>query len=76
MMTDASITGNGSIFLPDNPPNVVVTKAKSQARALQCPVYIYWIRSSWVTTTDPHEPPSEGAVWMIPANENDPDSAS
>jgi len=58
---------------PDSPPNVVVLRASKQAKALARCVYVYRSRSTWVVTTNVWEPPSDAAVWLIPANRNDPE---
>jgi hypothetical protein len=70
-MIDAGNTENEDITLPDNPPNIIVARAKSQANALACCIYVYRCRSNWVMTTDPSQPPVDVAVWMVPANQND-----
>ena len=70
-MIDGSDSGTASIALPDNPPSIMVMRARSQATALNRCVYIYGSRSNWLMTTDLSEPPSAAAVWMVPANEND-----
>jgi hypothetical protein len=70
-MVDGSECGTASIVLPDNPPSVMVMRARKQAAALNRCIYIYGSRSNWLMTTDLSEPPSSAAVWMVPANEND-----
>jgi hypothetical protein len=71
-MIGASNSENSGITLPDAPPNFVVVRAKRQATALARCVYIYRCRSHWLMTTDLSEPPSDAAVWMFAANQNDP----
>ena len=68
-MIDAENTENEN--LPDDPPNIIVARAKSQASALACCIYVYRCRSNWVMTTNPSQPPVDVAVWMVPANQND-----
>jgi hypothetical protein len=72
-MTNAVSTGNTGVTLPDSPPNIVVVRAQCQAKALARCVYVYRCQSNWVMTTDLSEPPSDAAVWMFAANQNDPD---
>jgi len=66
-------TGAGSAVLPDNPPNLVLKRARGQAMALARCIYVYHTRSEWVMTADLAEPPSDVAVWMVAANQNEPD---
>jgi Domain of unknown function. len=66
-------TKTGGTVLPDDPPHNVLVRAKGQARALARCLYVYRYRSNWVMTTDLTEPPSDVAVWMVPANQDDPD---
>jgi hypothetical protein len=61
-----------SDILPDDPPNTVVVRARAQANALSRSIYVYRCRSNWVMTADASEPPLDMAVWMVPANQNDP----
>ena len=67
-------TRAGGTALPDNPANVVLKRARGQATALAHCFYVYHSRSEWVMTADPREPPSDAAVWMVAANQNDPES--
>ena len=67
-MVDSTETGN--IVLSDDPPNIVLVRAKGQAGSLARSIYVYRFRSEWVMTTDLSEPPCESAVWMVPANQN------
>jgi hypothetical protein len=69
-MTDGSESGTASIALPDNPPSIMVMRARKQATALNRCIYIYGSRSNWLMTMDLSEPPSSAPVWMVPANEN------
>ena len=66
-------TGAGGTALPDNPPNLVLKRARGQAKALARCIYVYHSRSEWVMTADLREPPSDVAVWMVAANQNDPE---
>jgi hypothetical protein len=70
-MIEGSEIRTASIALPDNPPSIMVMRAREQATALNRCVYIYGTRSNWFMTTDLSEPPSSAPVWMVPANEND-----
>ena len=56
------------------PPNVVLKRARGQATALARCIYVYHSRSKWVMTADLNEPPSEAAVWIVAANQYDPES--
>jgi hypothetical protein len=67
-------TRAGGTALPDNPPNVVLKRARGQATALARCIYVYHSRSKWVMTADLNEPPSEAAVWIVAANQYDPES--
>jgi hypothetical protein len=70
-------SANGDVtVLPDDPPNMVLVRAKSRAKAFERCIYVYRSRSNWVMTTDPSEPPWDTAVWMVPANQNNSRSQS
>ena len=62
----------GGTALPDDPPNLILKRARGQAKALARCVYVYHSRSEWVMTADLNEPPWDAAVWMVAANQNDP----
>ena len=65
-------TRAGSTAFPDNPPNLVLKRARGQAKALARSIYVYHRRSEWVMTAELSEPPSDVAVWMVAAKQNDP----
>ncbi|HWA43916.1 MAG TPA: hypothetical protein VHA10_11945 [Hypericibacter adhaerens] len=71
-MSDTSKPTAESLFLPNDPPTIVIMEARRRADALRRSVYIYGGRSNWMMTTDLHEPPSDAAVWLVAANDNDP----
>ena len=70
-MIEASNALTVNITLPDDPPNIVLMRARNQATTLSHCVYIYRCRSNWVMTTDPNELPLDVAVWMVPADRDD-----
>ena len=70
-MINASNTLTVDITLPDDPPNIVLMRARSQATTLSRCVYIYRCRSNWMMTTDLSELPIDVAVWMVPAGRDD-----
>jgi hypothetical protein len=70
-MIEASNTLTVDIALRDDPPNIVLMRARSQATTLSHCVYIYRCRSNWVMTTDLSELPMDAAVWMVPAGRDD-----
>jgi hypothetical protein len=72
-MSDTVDLPDDGLRLPELPPNVVVLRAERQAKALARSIYVYRHRSAWVMTTDVCEAPSNAAVWMFPANRNDPE---
>ena len=65
-------TRAGGTQLPVDPPNLILKRARGQAKALARCVYVYHSRSEWVMTADLNEPPWDAAVWMVAANQNDP----
>ena len=65
-------TRAGGTALPDDPPNLILKRARGQAKALARCIYVYHARSEWVMTADLNEPPWDAAVWMVAANQNDP----
>jgi hypothetical protein len=69
-------SAKGGTVLPDDPPNIVLVQAKSEAKAFARCIYVYCLRSNWVMTTDPSEPPWDAPVWMVPANQNNSGSQS
>jgi len=71
-MIDPNDTGNTDASFSDDPPNTVVLRARAEAKALSRSIYVYRRRSGWVVTKNASEPPVDVAVWMIPANQNNP----
>jgi len=65
-------TRAGGAALPDDPPNLILKRARGRAKALARSIYVYHSRSEWVMTADLNEPPWDAAVWMVAANQNDP----
>ena len=65
-------TRAGGTASPDDPPNLVLKRARGRTKALARCVYVYHSRSEWVMTADLNEPPWDAAVWMVAANQNDP----
>ena len=66
------LTRAGGTALPDAPPNLVLKGARGQARTLARCIYVYRSRLKLLMTADLSEPPSDVAVWMVAANQNDP----